>query len=236
MTHTELIEDTLATMTSLSDEKRKKLGYSYYPTQMEIIGVTNPNLQKITKALKQVSQSFSPEEKINLAISLVEKEIFECQYVAYSYLNDKKIIERYTKEHIEALMLNLDNWVSVDTFSIHVLGKAWREKRYSTEKIIKLTKSTNHWIRRCAIVATIPLNLKSQGGKGDVYNTIMICKLFVNDHHDMIVKALSWALRELSKFKKAPVSEFIDAYCNDLHPRVIREVNNKLLTGKKNPK
>jgi 3-methyladenine DNA glycosylase AlkD len=50
----------------------------------------------------------------------------------------------------------------------------------------------------------------------------------------MIVKALSWALRELAKIDKEPVIEFISEYKDRLHKKVLREVNNKLETGLKN--
>jgi len=46
-------------------------------------------------------------------------------------------------------------------------------------------------------------------------------------------KALSWALRELAKRDTDPVKDFINSHQNRLHPRVVREVNNKLKTGKK---
>jgi 3-methyladenine DNA glycosylase AlkD len=56
----------------------------------------------------------------------------------------------------------------------------------------------------------------------------------VNDHTDMMVKALSWSLRELSKTDEDAVIDFINRHENQLHKRVIREVNSKLTTGLKN--
>jgi 3-methyladenine DNA glycosylase AlkD len=50
----------------------------------------------------------------------------------------------------------------------------------------------------------------------------------------MIIKALSWALRELAKIDKAPVIAFINEHIDHLHKTVIREVTNKLNTGYKN--
>ena len=85
-----------------------------------------------------------------------------------------------------------------------------------------------------ALVSTVPLNLKSQGGTGDINRTIEICELAVDDHHDMINKALSWALREVSKRDKKTVEEFIRKYENRLSKRVFREVKHKLEKGTKN--
>jgi len=59
-------------------------------------------------------------------------------------------------------------------------------------------------------------------------------ELAVNDHHYMINKALSWALRELSKSYPQPVFDFIEKQKANLHKRVLREVVHKLETGTKN--
>jgi 3-methyladenine DNA glycosylase AlkD len=56
----------------------------------------------------------------------------------------------------------------------------------------------------------------------------------VDDHHDMIQKALSWALRELSKRDRNTVYSFLEHYENRLANRVLREVNHKLEFGTKN--
>jgi len=49
----------------------------------------------------------------------------------------------------------------------------------------------------------------------------------------MVLKALSWALRELAKRDPAPVVKFINVYQDVFNPRVIREVERKITTGKK---
>ena len=52
----------------------------------------------------------------------------------------------------------------------------------------------------------------------------------------MVVKALSWALRELAKREPAAVYRFLEAAGESVASRVRREVSNKLATGLKNPK
>jgi 3-methyladenine DNA glycosylase AlkD len=62
----------------------------------------------------------------------------------------------------------------------------------------------------------------------------MICEKVISDRDDMIVKALSWALRELSKIDKPAVEVFMEKYDEQLAGRVRREVYTKLETGRKN--
>ena len=52
----------------------------------------------------------------------------------------------------------------------------------------------------------------------------------------MVVKALSWALRELGKKHPEKARKFLADHRRDLAARVIREVENKLTTGLKNPR
>jgi 3-methyladenine DNA glycosylase AlkD len=52
----------------------------------------------------------------------------------------------------------------------------------------------------------------------------------------MVVKALSWALRELSKRDPEAAEQFLEEHQGVLASRVLREVRNKLSTGLKNPR
>ena len=60
--------------------------------------------------------------------------------------------------------------------------------------------------------------------------------MLVSDRDDMVVKAMSWALRALSQRDPAAVEQFLSEREGELARRVIREVRNKLSTGLKNPK
>jgi 3-methyladenine DNA glycosylase AlkD len=57
--------------------------------------------------------------------------------------------------------------------------------------------------------------------------------MLIEDRDDMIVKAMSWALRALAKRDPRSVATFIEQYRGRLAPRVAREVGNKLRTGLK---
>ena len=85
-------------------------------------------------------------------------------------------------------------------------------------------------------MSTVGLNVRSKGGYGDVPRTLAVCRLLVNDTDDMVVKAMSWALRELVVHDPDAVREFLSEYEDVLAARVKREVRNKLTTGLKNPK
>ena len=102
--------------------------------------------------------------------------------------------------------------------------------------ILKWARSQDKWWRRAALVSTVALNVRSRGGKGDVPRTLKVCWLLVDDHEDMVEKALSWALRELVVHDAGAVRDFIAEHQAWLGSRVKREVGNKLSTGLKSPR
>ena len=74
----------------------------------------------------------------------------------------------------------------------------------------------DRWWRRAALVSTVPLNNKTRGGNGDPARTLAICRMLVADRDDLVVKAMSWALRELAKRRglgRRGISESIRGNC-----------------------
>jgi 3-methyladenine DNA glycosylase AlkD len=77
--------------------------------------------------------------------------------------------------------------------------------------------------------------VRARGGRGDVARTLAVCRQVVDDRDDMVVKALSWALRSLVEWDRSAVSAFLAQHEDTLAGRVKREVTSKLRTGRKNP-
>lgn len=67
-------------------------------------------------------------------------------------------------------------------------------------------------------------------------SAVRIFDLVIDDRDPMVVKALSWGLRELAKYAPLRVKQFLKVHGTRLAALVRREVNNKLMTGLKNPK
>lgn len=130
----------------------------------------------------------------------------------------------------------LDGWGPVDVFACYLAGPAWREGQVSDALVRRWARSRDRWWRRAALVSTVPLNNRARGGRGDTTRTLAICELLLADRDDMIVKAMSWALRELAKRDPGAARRFLAAHRETLAARVVREVGNKLATGLKNPR
>jgi 3-methyladenine DNA glycosylase AlkD len=137
---------------------------------------------------------------------------------------------------LEELGQGINSWWTTDSFARTLSGPAWKDGLVGDELIVSWAGSPDLWWRRAALVSTVAFNVRSLGGKGDTARTLAICRLFVDDHEDMVVKGLSWALRELVYFDPQAVKGFLQVYDQVLAGRVKREVGSKLKTGLKNPR
>ena len=160
----------------------------------------------------------------------------EHRWIAYELIaNHGEAFQSLDRRKLESLGQGIDSWWTVDAFARTLSGPAWRDGLIDAALIRDWARSPDHWWRRAALVSTVALNRRSKGGKGDVTNTLAICQMLVSDREDMVVKALSWALRELVVHDAPSVQQFLDRNAEQIAPRVKREVGNKLRTGLKNP-
>lgn len=197
-------------------------------------GGTTADMRQIRRRWSRTLRAESGSTIITLARRLAP-EGFWPRFIGYELiLFHPSAPDVITSPDITALGRNLADWASVDCFGCYVAGPAWREGRIPTSLIRRWTRSTDRWQRRAALVATVPLNLAARGGTGDAKRTLEICRLLIADRDDMVVKAMSWALRSLVPRDRRAVERFLRTHEEDLAPRVRREVRTKLLTGKKN--
>jgi 3-methyladenine DNA glycosylase AlkD len=138
-------------------------------------------------------------------------------------------------EVVERLGEGMADWGSVDAFGCTVSGPVWRRGGLPDEAVHRWAAPPDRWWRRAALVSTVPLNLRSRGGTGDTERTLDICRRLAADGDDMVVKALSWALRELVVWDPEAVRRFLDDHDEVLAAWVRREVRSKLETGRKHP-
>jgi 3-methyladenine DNA glycosylase AlkD len=167
-----------------------------------------------------------------VAMALVDQQ----RWVAYELLSHHPGgLDHLGVEEVERLGEGMADWGSVDAFGCSVSGPAWRRGRLPDEAVHQWAVSPDRWWRWAALVSTVPLNLRSRGGTGDTGRTLDICRRLAADGDDMVVKALSWALRELVEWDPEAVRRFLDEHDGVLAARVRREVRSKLETGRKHP-
>ena len=201
-----MISKIIAALEFVADPVRREASKTMFPTSMKYLGVRSPDLKELLKEWRIEIKTWPAEKLVQFAKELVETRIFECNQLAFELLwMNKNALRLLTLKDLEELGRNMDNWATTDCFSVMLSGWAWRENQISDSDVLNWLKSDNRWWRRTAVVSTVSLNLRARGGTGDAKHTLMICEKVVSDRDDMIVKALSWALRELSKSDKHAV-------------------------------
>jgi len=175
------------------------------------------------------------EQVVTLAHLLLEQ--YGHRWLAYDliYYHRPALASLDTVELV-SLGQGIDSWGTVDSFGRSLSGPVWRAGQVPDALIHSWAHSPDRWWRRAALVSTVPLNVRSRGGQGDVPRTLAVCRLLVDDRDDMVYKAMSWALRELVVHDPDAVWAFLSEYEDRLAAQAKREVRNKLTTGLKNPR
>ena len=226
MAHTELIE----------------IEELVYEIDSRIRALPNLKVENVRSVRKEFSKRLvdtSPRIVVSISIRLIQLDRpgFEYHLVAYELVcYHKDALHSLDDKELELLGQGISSWGEVDTFACYLAGPAWREFQVPDELIHSWAHSEDRWWRRAAIVSTVALNNKARGGTGDTIRTLDVCRILVSDRDDMVVKAMSWSLRELSRRDPDAVRAFLLEYKGMLAPRVVREVNTKLTTGLKNPR
>jgi 3-methyladenine DNA glycosylase AlkD len=186
----------------------------------------------VRREFSRTLRTWADADVLAVALALVDRH----RWVAFELVyHHPTALGSLDATAVERLGRGFNGWGDVDAFARYISGPAWRLGAIEDELIEHWCSSADRWWRRAALVSTVPLNLRSAGGTGDTRRTLATCARLVDDRDDMVVKALSWALRELVRWDAGAVRTFLQAHDTRVAARVRREVTNKLETGLKQP-
>lgn len=185
--------------------------------------------QKYSSQLREISGA----AMLDLALKLVRTRDVLARFAGYELVRfHPAAFALLGANEVVALGDGMDSWDAVDSFGTLISGPAWKRDQIRDALVMSWTRAQDRWWRRAALVSTVTLNRKPAANH-HVQRTLKICAILLDDRDDMIVKALSWALRELSKANADAVRQFVNDHHDTLAPRVKREVGNKLTRGTK---
>jgi 3-methyladenine DNA glycosylase AlkD len=205
-------------------------------SELEALAVHNTASERAVRAAysKKFRQA-NPQFILDLARELLFH--YNLRWFAYELVaRHKAAFQSLTAEQLEEFGQGINSWWTVDAFARTLAGPAWMKGLAPDALFHQWATSSDAWQRRAALVSTVAFNLRSQGGKGDIPRTLAVCRILAADKDDRVVKAMSWALRELVVHDPGAVRRFLAEFDAVLAARVKREVNHKLNTGLKNPR
>lgn len=225
-------------MTKPTDQRSQTIANLTAETIRDVLRTSPPRNVAEWRALRRnwsrAVKSWPARRVIDLGLELIDVNPWG-RLTAYELIAcHPSGVAALTVESLGGLGRGLADWGSVDTFACYLAGPAWREGKVSTRHVHAWLRAPNRWERRTAVVCTVALNVRARGGSGDVARTLDVCRRIVGDRDDMVVKAMSWALRSLVQWNSEAVAEFLKTHSATVAARVKREVANKLRTGRKN--
>ena len=193
---------------------------------------TVPVLRAIRKSISRKVNHLDRQIVIEAALTLISRNRVH-RFIPYELVqNHPGAMKGISSIEIEQLGEGMATWSEVDSFGCFVSGPAWAAERMRDAKVKGWAKSSDRWHRRAALVSTLALNGRPIA-RDSTKRTLEICRMLIPDRDDMVVKAMSWALRRLATVDPEASRNFINQHKERVAGRIVREVSRKLETGRK---
>ena len=193
---------------------------------------STPVLRAIRKKISRKIITWDRQIIIEAALALINRNQIH-RFIPYELVQNHPVAtEGITWSEVEQLGEGMASWSEVDSFGCFISGPAWAAERISDSKMKGWAKSADRWHRRAALVSTLALNGRPIA-RDSTKRTLEICRTLISDRDEMVVKAMSWALRRLGTVDPEAARSFVNLHKEQLASLIVREVSRKLETGRK---
>jgi 3-methyladenine DNA glycosylase AlkD len=206
------------------------------PTALKVYGVRVPQLRKIAQAWYRAHKQIACDDLATLVETLWNGESREERSLAVLLLEHYgDQVPDLSKEHFDRWRQSLDSWESTDGLGWILALWLAGDPDTGLDYLWELIADGDVWSRRLALVTTARIN-RGKMGFTIPKLTLQLIDRVKEERHPMITKAVSWALREMTKTHPDQVAAYLEDNRDVLASHVVREVDNKLRTGLKSGK
>ena len=180
------------------------------------LGLTVPQVRTVAKEYKAISLA-----EIDVLVRSKFHEVRLCGLVILT-LQYKAAKERKTKKKLFDLYMEamtdgyINNWDLVDV-TAPIIGEYLIDLDDPYVLLYKLAKSKSLWQRRVSMVFTFAF-IRS----GDIEPTFEMAEKLLHDKHDLIHKAVGWALREAGKLNGIALRKFLTSHSHEMPRTMLR--------------
>lgn len=200
-----------------------KTGPGQYGEGDIFVGIRVPAIRKLAmefkgvtlKELRSTIQSPIHEERLLALLILVN------DFPKSDDDKQKQIYDFYLKN-----TKHINNWDLVDLSAHQIVGAYLQSK--DRAPLYQLVRSKSLWERRISIISTFHYIRKD-----DFTDTLQLSLHLLNDHHDLIHKAVGWMLREVGKRHLAAEEEFLSQHYKMMPRTMLRYAIEKFPESKR---
>jgi 3-methyladenine DNA glycosylase AlkD len=189
-----------------------KTGPGQYGEGDIFIGVMVPDIRGVAREC--------PDAPLREVLVLLKSPVHEERLLAllmlvrrFAEANDelkKKIYAQYLRN-----TKYINNWDLVDLSAPHIVG-AYLLSR-SRKPLYELAGSRDLWEKRIAVLSTLAFIRRNEFA-----DTLEICRMLLDDEHDLIHKATGWMLREVGKRSLAAEERFLKRHSKTMPRTALR--------------
>ena len=214
-----ILENIKKKLREIGSEERAKLSQRFFKTGPGeygegdvFIGVTVPELRKLSKECKTINRN---EIRKLLQSPIHEERLLSLFLLIHRYSKGdepekKRIYEFYFKN-----TKFINNWDLVDSSAGQIVGAFLLEK--SKKPLFDLVKSDNLWERRISIISTFCFIKRNHFSE-----VLKISEILLSDREDLIHKAVGWMLREVGKRDMSVEENFLKAHYKNMPRTMLR--------------
>lgn len=187
------------------DAYRSQGAFNYMKGIAPFIGIDATTRRKILKKIFLALPEPTSDQLGKAALALMKLPYREYHYAAYDLIDffqesaDKTFLDKYA----EKLITSTPWWDTVDGLGTAMLSPL--TVRFPNKKLIeKWNKSSNIWLIRSSIQ-----HQRGRRNLTDVPYVLSLCQKHVDSTEFFIVKGIGWALRDISKFNKSAIRDFL---------------------------
>ena len=201
--------DALNQVIALSEPVKAAKMASYHKVERLYLGVSNPQLDVFSKAWRNET---SISQRIEISRFLWDCNIHEARILATKLLTQARI------KSDDDVWAEICRWVpTFDAWAIadHACSAASRRLYLNDTRLNEVESWTTHenmWVRRAALVATLPWTKSNHPKKNELEQRDQILNWavgYTTDHEWFIQKSIGWWLRSLSKHDPERVLAFL---------------------------
>ena len=180
------------------------------------LGLAVPHVREIAKKYKELSL-----QQIEILTRSEFHEVRLCGLVILT-IQYKGAKERKEKKNIFDLYMkslyagDINNWDLVDV-TAPIIGAYLIDSQDPYVLLFKLAKSKSLWQRRVSMVFTFAF-IRA----GEIEPTFEMAEKLLHDKHDLIHKAVGWALREAGKLNGIALRDFLSEHSHEMPRTMLR--------------